>query len=70
MDILRQWMEGRGGCGIIYPQHCEGTDKKNPCWEKRGWFRDNLQSRCANCGSTYLSYYWVLWLLQDPGNAP
>lgn len=34
MDILRQWMEGRGGCGIIYPQHCEGTDKKIPAGRK------------------------------------
>lgn len=53
MDILRHG-GGQGGRGIIYPQHCEDTVKKNHCWEKRGGFRDDFQSRCANYGTTYL----------------
>lgn len=59
-EQLRQWMGGgQGGWGIISPQHCEGTVQKNHCWEKRGGFRDNLQSRCANCGSSYVIIgYW------------
>lgn len=48
--------------GVVALFIWEGTVKKNHCWEKRGEFRDNLQSRCANSGSTY-SFHWVLGVL-------
>lgn len=61
MDTLRQWMEGRGLCHYLSIALWRYSLKKNHCWEKRGGFRDNLQSRCAICIS--LSHCWTLGLL-------